>query len=245
MRRNRSLSENGSSANGDFTGGLGYAGFDNGKSADKGCAMLIQPDDTILFTGDSITDCGRVRDNPDHLGFGYAALTAAHLQARLAAPKLKIYNRGISGDRVRAVLKRFDTDILALKPTVVSILIGINDTWRRYDSNDPTDAVAFEKDYRTLLEKIEQSLKARVVLLEPFLLHVPEDRYAWREDVNPKIDVTRKLAAEFGAELLPLDGLFAQAATQAPAAYWLPDGVHPSAAGHALIAETWLENAGV
>ena len=128
---------------------------------------------------------------------------------------------------------------------LVSILIGINDTWRRYDSKDATDADAFERDYRTLLEKITKHLKARVVLLEPFLLHVPEDRYAWREDLNPKIDVTRKLAAEFGAELLVLDGLFAQAATQAPATYWAADGVHPTAAGHALIAETWLENAGL
>jgi acyl-CoA thioesterase-1 len=128
---------------------------------------------------------------------------------------------------------------------VISILIGINDTWRRYDSNDPTHASAFEKNYRTLLEKITEHLNARVVLLEPFLLHVPDDRYVWREDLNPKIDVVRKLAIEFGTELLPLDGLFAQAATQAPAGYWAGDGVHPSAAGHALIAETWLGNAGM
>ena len=207
--------------------------------------MLIDINDTILFTGDSITDCGRVRENADHLGFGYAALTAAHLQARLASPQLKIFNRGISGNRACDLLKRIEPDLLALKPTVVSILIGINDTWRCYDSKDPTEAKAFERDYRALLEKIAQHLKARVVLLEPFLLHVPEDRYAWREDLNPKIDVTRKLAVEFGAELLPLDGLFAQAATLAPAGYWAGDGVHPSAAGHALIAETWLENAGL
>ena len=207
--------------------------------------MLIDTNDRILFTGDSITDCGRVREDAQHLGFGYAAMTAAHLQARLAAPQLKIFNCGIGGDRACALLKRVEPDLLALQPTVVSILIGINDTWRRYDSKDPTEAKAFERDYRAVLEKIAQHLKARVVLLEPFLLHVPEDRYAWREDLNPKIDAVRKLAVEFGAELLPLDGLFAQAATQAPAAYWAADGVHPSAAGHALIAETWLENAGL
>jgi lysophospholipase L1-like esterase len=207
--------------------------------------MLIDSNDRILFTGDSITDCGRVRENAEHLGFGYAAFTAAHLQTRLASPQLKIFNRGISGNRACDLLQRVEPDLLALQPTVVSILIGINDTWRRYDSGNVTEATAFERDYRALLEKIARHLKARVVLLEPFLLHVPEDRHAWREDLNPKIDAVRKLAAEFGAELLPLDGLFAQAATQAPAAFWLPDGVHPSAAGHALIAETWLENAGL
>ena len=206
--------------------------------------MLLNANDRILFTGDSITDCGRDRNNVESLGTGYAALTGAHLQSRLASPALKIFNRGISGNCVCDLLKRFDADLLALQPTVISILIGINDTWRRFDSNDATDAQAFERDYRTLLEKIALHLEARVVLLEPFLLHVPADRYTWREDLNPKIDVTRKLAVEFGAELLPLDGLFAQAATQAPAAYWANDGVHPTAAGHALIAETWLENEG-
>jgi len=205
--------------------------------------MLIKPDDRILFTGDSITDCGRVREDAKHLGFGYAAFIAARLQMLLAAPDLQILNRGISGNRAKDLLGRIDADLLGLKPTVVSILIGINDTWRRYDANDATEAKAFEKDYRTLLETIRKSLQTRIVLLEPFLLHVPADRHAWREDLNPKIDVTRKLAAEFEAELIPLDGLFAKAATQAPAAFWAPDGVHPSAAGHALIAEAWLDNA--
>ena len=207
--------------------------------------MIIDDNDRILFTGDSITDCSRDRANADSLGNGDAALTAAHLQARLASPALKIWNRGIGGNRVKDLLERVEADLVALKPTVVSILIGINDTWRRYDSKDATDAAAFERDYRALLETITGQLKARVVLLEPFLLHVPADRFAWREDLNPKIDVTRKLAIEFGAELLPLDGLFAQAATQAPPEFWAGDGVHPSAAGHALIAETWLENAGL
>jgi acyl-CoA thioesterase-1 len=207
--------------------------------------MILAANDTLLFTGDSITDCGRVRDDASHLGFGYAAMTAAHLQARLASPQLRIFNRGISGNRVVDLLKRVETDLLALQPTVVSILIGINDTWRRYDSGNVTDVKSFERDYRTLLEKIAGTLEARIILLEPFVLHVPDDRHAWREDLNPKIDVTRKLALEFQADLLPLDGIFAQAATHAPAAYWAADGVHPTAAGHALIAETWLENAGL
>ena len=207
--------------------------------------MFIDANDTILFTGDSITDCGRDRAISGHLGLGYPFFIAARLQVLLAAPELKIYNRGIGGDRVRDLLRRVDADLIALDPTVASILIGINDTWRRYDANDPTGTAAFEKDYRLLLEKIRDHLDARVILLEPFLLHVPADRHAWREDLSPKIDVTRKLAIEFDAELLPLDGLFAQEAVRAPAAYWAADGVHPTAAGHALIAEAWLENAGL
>ena len=181
--------------------------------------MIINSNDRILFTGDSITDCGRNREQEMNLGFGYAAFIAARLQAYLASPELKIFNRGISGNRASDLLGRVESDLLALKPTVVSILIGINDVWRRYDSKDITTAEVFEENYRTLLKKISTELDARVILLEPFLLHVPEDRYAWREDLNPKIDVVRKLAIEFGAELIPLDGLpfSAKMATEAPA----------------------------
>ncbi|MCE0484594.1 MAG: SGNH/GDSL hydrolase family protein [Methylacidiphilales bacterium] len=207
--------------------------------------MLIHPTDTILFTGDSITDCGRIREEAGHLGSGYPAFIAARLQAKLAAPKLRIFNRGISGDRSKDLLARVNPDLLALKPTVLSILIGINDVWRRYDSNDPTSLEAFEKNYRTLLEKVREALDVRVILLEPFVLHVPKDRHAWREDLNPKIDAVRRLSLEFGTEYLPLDGLLAQAAAKAGPAFWAADGVHPTAAGHALIAQAWLENAGL
>lgn len=207
--------------------------------------MQIHAHDTILFTGDSITDAGRNRDKEFDLGFGYAAFIAAQLRAVLAAPELKIYNRGISGNRLTDLLKRAPGDLVALKPTVVSILIGINDVWRRYDANSITEAKDFEDDYRTLLRIVRDELKARIVLLEPFLLHVPADRFAWRADLNPKIDVVRKLAVEFGADFVPLDGLFAAAATRCPADFWAADGVHPTAAGHALISQAWLKNAGV
>jgi lysophospholipase L1-like esterase len=76
--------------------------------------------------------------------------------------------------------------------------------------------------------------------MEPFVLPTPEDRMTWRCDLDPKIQVVRKLAKEYDALLVPLDGLFAGAVSQAEPAYWAPDGVHPSAAGHALMAEAWL-----
>jgi acyl-CoA thioesterase-1 len=208
--------------------------------------MLLQSDDRILFTGDSITDCGCRSDANHPFGFnGYVSLIAARLQADFASPELQIFNRGISGNRMCDLLGRFEADCLALKPTVISIMIGINDTWRRFDSNSATDIAGFESDYRKMLTRIQDELEARVVLLEPFVLHVPADRHQWREDLNPRIDTVRRLALEFGTDLLPLDGLFAKAATEAPAEFWAPDGVHPSSAGHALIAQSWLENAGM
>jgi len=153
-------------------------------------------------------------------------------------------NRGISGNRVKDLQDRWQADCIALKPDWVSILIGINNTWRRYDSNDPTSTADFEKGYRDILEKTRRHTKVQIILCEPFVLPVPGDRLVWREDLDPKIQVVRNLAVEFKALLLPLDGIFAQAATAREPGFWAPDGVHPSPAGHALIAQAWLKLVG-
>lgn len=131
-----------------------------------------------------------------------------------------------------------------MKPTWVSIYIGINDTWRRFDSGEETTPEQFEASYRDLIERTQKSLDAKLVLIEPFVLPVPEDRRTWRQDLDPKIHIVRELAREYGAPLVPLDGLFAAASVKAEPAYWAYDGVHPTPAGHALIADAWLKTMG-
>ncbi len=203
----------------------------------SGC---FKPGQTILFQGDSITDCGRSRQDDTQLGQGYAALIAAWLSAARARDRLRFVNRGISGNRVADLKRRLSEDCIALRPDWVSILIGVNDVWRRYDSNDATSVEAFAADYRTILQRVREEIDADVILLEPFLLPVPEDRRAWREDLDPKLAAVRDLAAEFEVHLVPLDGPFHAAAALRGAAFFAPDGVHPSPAGHALIAQQWL-----
>jgi lysophospholipase L1-like esterase len=209
---------------------------------------MIHFDDgqTVLFMGDSITDCGRSRENPAQLGGGYAAMTAARLDTLMPELGLRHLNLGISGNRVRDLKGRWDADCLALQPDILSILIGINDVWRRYDRNDPTSTEAFAADYRAILTAVRQQCPAcQIILLEPFVLPVPADRQAWREDLDPKIAAIRDLAREFADAYVPLDGLFAAAAVRREPAFWAGDGVHPSPAGHMLIAEAWLAAAGL
>ncbi|RXZ80649.1 GDSL family lipase [Paenibacillaceae bacterium] len=206
--------------------------------------VLIDNKEIVLFQGDSITDCGRNREAAADLGNGYALMAAGQFQYLFPEKQVQFINRGISGNRVVDLQDRWETDCLALKPTLVSIYIGINDTWRKYDSNDPTSTEKYEQGYRKLLQITKEKLDAKLVLIEPFVLPVPADRENWREDLDPKIQVVRKLASEFGAAYVPLDGLFAQASMKAPAASWAPDGVHPSPAGHALIADAWLKAVG-
>jgi acyl-CoA thioesterase I len=196
--------------------------------------------DHILFYGDSITDCGRVPSNPDSLGQGYVYLIAAQLLANEPDVNLKITNRGIGGNRIQDLENRLQADVLDLKPTVVSILIGINDTWRRYDSNVKSDIAEFKASYARVLDRISAT-GARIILMEPFLLPIPEDRRKWREDLDPRITSIRELAWDRQLPYLPLDGIFAAAATSTGHAYWAGDGVHPSLAGHGLIAEHWLD----
>lgn len=203
--------------------------------------MNIPNNYTILFQGDSITDWYRSRENDNDLGTGYVNFIAAYLNATYPEKRIKFINRGISGNRVVDLLNRWDEDCIALKPDLVSILIGINDCWRRYDRNDPTSVEDFEKNYRKILTQIKESLDAKIVLCEPFVLPYPEDRKQWREDLDPKIQVVRKLSLEFDTLYVPFDGIFASACAKREPAFWAEDGVHPTYAGHALMAKTWLD----
>ncbi|QQZ59432.1 SGNH/GDSL hydrolase family protein [Paenibacillus sonchi] len=206
--------------------------------------MEFQENDIILFQGDSITDWGRNYEDPSSLGVGYALMVAARLGLLYPEKKLTFINRGISGNRAADLQRRWDKDCLELKPTVVSIYIGINDTWRRFDSGEETTAAQFEASYRDIIERTLRATNAKLILVEPFVLPVSEDRKGWRQDLDPKIHVVRELAREYGALLVPLDGLFAAASMKADSAFWAPDGVHPSPAGHALITDAWLKAAG-
>ncbi|OME49862.1 GDSL family lipase [Paenibacillus odorifer] len=206
--------------------------------------MIFQQNDVILFQGDSITDWGRNHEDASSLGVGYAMMVAARLGYLYPEKNLTFINRGIGGNRIVDLQGRWDKDCLELKPTWVSIYIGINDTWRRFDSGEETTPEQFEASYRDLIKRTQKSLDAKLVLIEPFVLPVPEDRRTWRQDLDPKIHIVRELAREYGAPLVPLDGLFAAASVKAEPAYWAYDGVHPTPAGHALIADAWLKTMG-
>ncbi|SBT44309.1 SGNH/GDSL hydrolase family protein [Micromonospora narathiwatensis] len=191
----------------------------------------------VLFIGDSITDAGRDRSRGDDLGTGYAMMAGAWFTARHPAHRAGFVNRGVSGDRVRDLRARWEGDCLALAPQVVSVLIGINDTWRRYSEDDPTSAADFARDYRHILESTRR-LGARIVLIEPFVIPLDDAKRTWREDLDAKVDVVRRLAAEYDATLVAVDELFRSA--DVDDRVWTNDGVHLTPFGHALLAQQWL-----
>lgn len=195
----------------------------------------------ILFQGDSITDCERNQENPISLGNGYVKIINEILKDKYSSIGLTIMNRGISGNRVVDLCGRWEKDCIAIKPDILTILIGINDCWRRYSENDPTSAQDFENNYRLIIQHTKSKLPStKIILMEPFVLPYPEDRIKWREDLDPKIQAVRSIAVENKCFLLPLDGIFAQAATLKRYEYWAEDGVHPTDEGHRIIADEWV-----
>ena len=199
---------------------------------------------SIVFIGDSITDAGRREDADGHLGHGYVRLVAAALAARGDARP--IVNTGISGDRAVDLRARWEQDALAHDPELLSVYVGVNDTWRRYDSGDPTTADDFESTYRSLLVEAQERLTPRMILVEPFVLPVTSEQEHWgAEDLDAKRSIVAKLAAEFGAAFVPLQSLLLDAAAQhgggrAGNAVLAADGVHPTPLGSELIAGAWL-----
>ena len=202
---------------------------------------LIEDGALVLFQGDSITDAGRYYDDPLDMGAGYARMAASRFAEAFGDKGVRFLNRGISGNRAVDLKERWYRDCLALEPDWVSIMIGVNDAWRRYDSDDPTSCDDFAESYRDILTRTRDVPAARLIMLEPFVLPVSPEVVGFREDLDPKIEAVRSLAEEFDAILVPLDRLFAQAVSRQAPSYWSEDGVHPTLAGHELIAEAWLE----
>jgi len=200
---------------------------------------------TILFQGDSITDAGRSREanTPPNagLGSGYPLFVAGSLLSAEPRRGLRILNRGISGNRVVDLYARWKADALNLAPDVISILIGVNDTWHEFGSRNGVEPARYGQIYRMLLDWTRQTLpNTKLVLCEPFVLMLGAVKEAWLPEIAERRRMTVELAREFGAIHVPFQRLFDEAVQEAPAACWLGDGVHPTVAGHARMAEFWI-----
>lgn len=204
----------------------------------------------ILFQGDSITDAGRSRERDDIMGHGYATMVAGNLG--LDYPEqYRFLNRGISGNRIVDVYARIKADIINLKPDYMSLLIGVNDVWHEFGSQNGVATEKFEKIYTMLLEEIMKELPdIKIMLLEPFLLKASstdatetrEDIYApFRADVEDKAAAVRRIAEKLNLPFVPLQEKLDAVYNPEMRDYWLNDGVHPSFAGHALITREWIK----
>lgn len=168
---------------------------------------VIEDNATVLFQGDSITDADRQYGDDESLGAGYAALASRFFTTRYPEKNVRFLNRGINGNRACDLRRRWKKDCLTLKPTWVSIMIGVNDTWRAFDSNDPTGTEAYESDLTNILDQAKERLNAQIILCEPFLLPSIENYQAMRQDLDLRIEAIGRLAQKYQAILVPTDQL--------------------------------------
>ncbi|MFN8346389.1 MAG: SGNH/GDSL hydrolase family protein [Spirosomataceae bacterium] len=206
---------------------------------------------TFVFQGDSITDGNRGRSlDPNHImGHGYAFSIASRIGADFPEAGFTFYNRGISGNKITDLQKRWETDTLQLKPDVLSILIGINDTNAAlYKPAEATSVEEFERIYRTLLTDCRHAHPEILFVLGiPFVYPVgkrAENFEQWRADTQLRQTVVRKLGAEFDAVIVDYPAIFEKAFQKAPADYWIWDGIHPTVFAHELMAREWIKQVG-
>lgn len=192
----------------------------------------------ILFQGDSITDAGRDRSDYHNLGEGYPFYAAKYIKEDNPEIDFEFINLGISGNQTKDLVDRLQSDFIDVQPDIVSILIGINDTWHRAAFRKWLSNKVFEENYRKVLTEIKEKTNAKIIMLEPFLLYAPDKEF-FRKDLNPKIDIIRKLAKEFADVYIPLDGLFASASIGEDDLHWSEDGVHPNANGSEFIGDIY------
>lgn len=210
--------------------------------------IKIEKDNVILFQGDSITDSGRKKDDLNYntagsFGNGYALIAASDLLFRGAEKNLKIYNRGISGNKVYQLAERWEKDCLSLNPNVLSILIGVNDFWHTLVNKYTGTVKTYSDDLTALLKQTKEKIPGlQLVIGEPFALPgIKSVDEKWYPTFNEYRVAAKQIAQDFDAVFIPYQRIFDEATRSAPGVYWTHDGVHPSLAGAHLMAHAWLK----
>lgn len=206
----------------------------------------------VLFQGDSITDAGRNRktegkaNDQSMLGRGYPLFITSYALASHAASDLKIYNRGNSGNKVPDLDARWDKDCLQLEPALLSILIGVNDIWHKLNGKYDGTVDDYEKGYIALLERTKKALPdTKLIVCEPFVLKCGAVKDNWFPEMDQRRAAAKRVAEAADALFVPFQKMFDDAvAAGTKPEYWARDGVHPTLAGHGLMAKTWIQTVG-
>ena len=202
----------------------------------------------LLFQGDSITDMkwGRNQKDRNHyLGHSYVFLLASRLGVDMADANLEFFNRGVSGNKVSDLRKRWQKDAIEINPDWLTVLIGVNDVSQ--GRGQPVDLKKWEQDYRHILNQSRRANpKLNIILMDPFVLRMTrlnsDDQWKyWRGEIDKLGKIVVRLAEDFNAIHIETQKIFDQAANQVSAGNWIWDGVHPLPQGHELIARNWLQ----
>lgn len=206
---------------------------------------------TVLFVGDSITDCGSynpVNRTRPSMGTGYAMMAMAKIDFE-EPEKYLFFNRGVSGDRIVDIYARMKKDILKLKPDYISFLVGVNDVWHEVLEENGVSAEKYERIYKMLIEEILQELPdVKMAIFEPYVVpgsgtesteELPDRWETFEKEVAARGQAARRVAETFNLPFVPIQEKL-NALNDAHPGYWTTDGVHPTRAGHEFLKRQWL-----
>ncbi|MCM2531268.1 SGNH/GDSL hydrolase family protein [Neobacillus pocheonensis] len=212
--------------------------------------MKLEQSQKLLFIGDSVTDCDRVKPEGEGLfgalGKGYVANIDALLQAVYPELGIRVVNKGISGNTVRDLKNRWQEDVFEQKPDWLSIMIGINDVWRQYDTPFIKEWHVYIQEYEETLWQLVAETKPLVkglVLMTPFYLESNEQD-KMRKTMNQYGRVVRKISEEANCQFVDTQAAFNEVLKDLYPATLAWDRVHPSAAGHMVLTRAFLKEIG-
>lgn len=201
----------------------------------------------VMFTGDSITDCGRARpvgDAAGKLGDSYVGNIFVQMWARDPKAGVKIMNTATSGDTSRSLRARFESEVVCYDADYLFIMIGINDCWRQFDSLTEADTAPTDGEYRENMEymingAIERGMKP--VLVSPYFLEL------WKEDpMRMRCDrlngILRELAKKYSLYYIDVQAAFDRYIEQSYSFVVSGDRVHPKAIGRQIITQTIMDS---
>lgn len=223
----------------------------------------------VLFIGDSITDgnwgnvCSpkpsseRSLGDMNHIyGSGYMYLCASYYQGNYPEKEYDFFNRGISGNTLLDLEKRWKEDVIEMNPDVLSVLIGTNDIHHHLRSGNGKafDFEVWERRYRALLDcSLKANPKLKIILAAPFVANTGNMRksknFAERDSmVRRCAAIVERIAHDYHAIYLPYNTMFDELLKTCPTSkdtYWIWDGLHPTPAGHRRMADMWIERVGL
>lgn len=212
--------------------------------------MQLEKGSKLVMIGDSVTDCERMYDAVPagwgSFGNGYVNLINACLTGLAPEYQIAVCNKGVSGNTVLDLKRRWQQDVLDMKPDYVSIMIGINDVWRHYDAVmqpiEKVDEETFESVYEELIQKTKPLVK-QMYLIGAFMI-IETKEYPMRQSVERYATITKKLAQKYGIPYIDVQEKMDRFMEYLPAYMLSNDHVHPNTQGHMIIAKAFLDAIG-
>lgn len=209
--------------------------------------MLIESNSKFVMIGDSVTDCGRAKPYGEGLfgaiGNGYVGIVCGLIEATYPERKIRVINMGNGGNTVRDLKERWETDVMDLKPDWLSIMIGVNDVWRQFDSPLITEQHVYLEEYKKTLEYLVKSTLPTVkgmVLITPYYME-PNKRDNMRSTMDQYGEAVKEIAKKYGTIIVDTQAAFDELLKHFHSASIGWDRVHPNITGHMIIARAFLD----